>query len=150
MSKIIYLKGDATNPIGTEKKIIAHICNDVNAWGAGFVLALSKKWKEPEIEYRKGRYTLILGDVQFVKVNSDTLVANMIAQHDVMRDVDGTPPIRYDALKACLERVNESAFTIGADIHMPKIGSGLAGGDWNIISKIIEDTTTVPVYVYEL
>lgn len=29
MKDIIYLKGDATNPIGTGHKVIANVCNDV-------------------------------------------------------------------------------------------------------------------------
>ncbi len=54
MSPIIYLKGDATEPIVTDgMRIITHICNDKGRWGAGFVMALSRKWKEPEDEYRK-------------------------------------------------------------------------------------------------
>lgn len=53
MTQITYLKGDATNPMGKGNKIIAHICNDVGGWGKGFVLAISRKWKEPEKAYRK-------------------------------------------------------------------------------------------------
>ena len=49
MNKIIYLKGDATKPEGLGTKIIAHVCNDVGLWGKGFVLAVSKRWKFPEI-----------------------------------------------------------------------------------------------------
>lgn len=43
MKDIIYLKGDATEPIGTGHKIIAHVCNNKGGWGRGFVLAISKK-----------------------------------------------------------------------------------------------------------
>lgn len=43
MTQIIYLKGDATNPIAKGNKIIAHICNDAGGWGKGFVLAISRK-----------------------------------------------------------------------------------------------------------
>lgn len=43
MVGIHYVTGDATEPIGEGEKIIAHICNDQGGWGAGFVLALSKK-----------------------------------------------------------------------------------------------------------
>ena len=43
--EILYIKGDATAPIGSGVKVITHICNDIGGWGKGFVLALSKKWK---------------------------------------------------------------------------------------------------------
>lgn len=46
--EILYIKGDATAPIGSGVKVITHICNDIGGWGKGFVLALSKKWKMPE------------------------------------------------------------------------------------------------------
>jgi len=35
---ITYLVGDATQPQGEGVKVIAHICNDIGAWGAGFVI----------------------------------------------------------------------------------------------------------------
>ncbi|WP_306766628.1 hypothetical protein [Tenacibaculum sp. M341] len=53
MKEIKYIKGDATSPQAKGVKIIAHICNDLGGWGKGFVLAVSKRWKEPEISYRK-------------------------------------------------------------------------------------------------
>lgn len=53
MKMINYLKGDATNPEISGNKIIAHICNDVGGWGKGFVVAVSKRWKEPELSYRE-------------------------------------------------------------------------------------------------
>lgn len=52
MKDIIYLKGDATKPIGDGLKIITHVCNNRGGWGKGFVKALSKKWKQPELNYR--------------------------------------------------------------------------------------------------
>ena len=50
---IHYLEGDATNPKVPGNKIIAHVCNDIGGWGRGFVLSLSKKWKLPEVAYRR-------------------------------------------------------------------------------------------------
>ena len=46
MPGIRYVTGDATRPEGEGPKIIVHICNDIGAWGRGFVLALSKRFKE--------------------------------------------------------------------------------------------------------
>ena len=51
MKEIIYLKGDATSPQVKGYKVIAHICNNRGSWGAGFVMAISKKWSSPEIEF---------------------------------------------------------------------------------------------------
>ena len=148
MSKITYVKGDATRPIGNGNKIICHISNDIGGWGAGFVLALSRRWDEPEKQYRAmSKDKLKLGNVQFVKVEPDITVANMIGQHLCWAE-NGIPPIRYEAVRECLKKVNEYATTINATIHAPKFGSDLAGGDWNVIEKIIEETLTVDVTIY--
>ena len=154
-NRLNYVKGDATTPLGEGKKYIVHICNDIGGWGAGFVVALSKRWIEPERSYRlwyKEKYYIDrstnkilfdLGNIQEVPVTSDISVINMIAQHNVfgMKDENGNilPPIRYDKLRRCLNKVAEMALKENASVHMPKIGAGLAGGKWNIIEGIIND-----------
>lgn len=148
---IKYIKGDATYPVGNGKKIICHICNNKGAWGAGFVLALSKRWDEPENVYRKmSEDMLVLGKVMIVPVENDILVANMIAQHNVYPDANGFPPIRYGAVRVALTAVNDLAKTINATLHMPRIGAGLAGGRWEDIEQIIKEVVSVDVYVYDL
>lgn len=149
MGKINYVIGDATEPQGDGGKLIVHICNDVGAWGAGFVLALSKKWKFPEEHYRSLK-EYVLGDVYFIAIGNKSYVANMIAQHGVGADANGVPPIRYDALKKTLIRVNLTAQQLGITVHMPQIGAGLAGGDWNEIEKIVQENVHVDVTVYIL
>lgn len=147
IDKINYIKGDATNPVGGGKKIICHICNNRGAWGAGFVLALSKKWSYPEEHYRAMK-NYVLGSVVVLQVEEDVYVANMIAQHGTKPDTDGNPPIRYDALREALSKVNKIAVEMNATVHMPKIGAGLAGGDWNTIEGIILATLMVDTTVY--
>lgn len=157
--KIQYKIGDATNPDGKDRKIICHICNDVGVWGAGFVVALSRRWKLPERRYREwhaGRtydMPFELGSVQFVAVDSDTTVANMIGQHGIRRRSAGSPPIRYEAVGTALRITADYAIEHSASVHMPRIGSGLARGDWNIIEKIINDTLcnrSIKTTVYDL
>ena len=151
MSKINYVIGDATAPQGKGIKIICHICNNKNKWGAGFVIAISKRWEMPEIHYRmKDDY--VLGDVDFIPVEPDTFVANMIAQHSVMSSLKegDKSPIRYDALKIALQHVNEKAMNINGSLHAPMFGTGLAGGKWSIIEKIINEVITVPITIYVL
>jgi len=147
---IQYIKGDATNPIGEGKKIIIHICNDVGKWGRGFVLSLSKKWKTPEKEYKlKQEYKL--GEIQISNVENDISVVNMIAQHGIRFTY--IPPIRYDALKKCLNQVAELALKNNASIHTPRIGCGLAGGNWKDIEEIIKEELldkNINVIVYDL
>lgn len=150
-----YEIGDATRPVGEAAKIIAHICNDVGGWGAGFVLALSQRWPEPAAEYRRwyeGRATndFALGAVQFVPVTPDITVANMIGQRDITPSASG-PPVRYDAIETALATIATRAQQVEASVHMPRIGSGLAGGDWNVIESIVERSLSgIDVIVYDL
>lgn len=52
---ISYVTGDATHPHGQGPKVICHVCNDIGGWGRGFVLALSRRWPQPEADYRAWR-----------------------------------------------------------------------------------------------
>jgi O-acetyl-ADP-ribose deacetylase (regulator of RNase III) len=157
MKPIVYLIGDATKPEGAGVKIIAHVCNDIGAWGRGFVLALSKLSPAPERAFRewyreRKRNDFALGAVQFVSVSPDIQVANMIGQHGI-RKSQGVPPIRYMAVETALKTVGEKAQTANASVHLPRIGCGLAGGEWSEIEPLIERqicASGVPVFVYDL
>jgi len=143
MKDIEYKKGDATNPLGKENKIIVHICNDIGGWGKGFVMAISKRWKLPEAKYRewfKSKENFNLGEVQFVQVEQDLWIANLIGQHKINKDENGNAPIRYDAIENGLSKVAHFAKEINASVHMPRIGCGLAGGKWETIEPLIEKT----------
>jgi O-acetyl-ADP-ribose deacetylase (regulator of RNase III) len=154
---INYIVGDATKPAGEGPQIVVHVCNDVGGWGRGFVVALSGRWPEPEKNYRawhRGelKQPFGLGEVQFVPVEEHLCVANVIGQHDV-RPIGGIPPIRYDALRVGLRRVAAEARRLGASVHMPRIGCGLAGGTWNEVGLIVEEELVaqgIAVTVYDL
>ncbi len=157
MTKISYTTGDATSPQGSGRKIIVHICNDIGGWGKGFVLALSKKWKAPEDSYRawfrgETEIPFELGQVQFVKVEDNILVANLLGQRDITSR-NGIPPIRYEAVRQCLEKVAGQALSLNASVHMPRIGCGLAGGKWEDIESIVNHALVsqgIEVTVYDL
>ena len=139
-ARIRYVEGDATKPGGSGQRLLVHICNDEGKWGKGFVLALSKRWKQPEEQYRQSYREAqkpLLGDVQFIAVEPEITVANVIGQHGILKGPRGEPPIRYEAVKQALGRVAAYASEQGATIHMPRIGSGLAGGKWSEIEGII-------------
>ena len=156
MAKITYLRGDATCPQAKGVKIVGHICNTIGGWGKGFVLAVSRRWPEPEAEYRRWHGMgqaggFALGAVQFVAVEPTIWVANMIGQRGIKRGSSG-PPIRYDAVARCLAAVAVKAGELDASVHLPRIGCGLAGGEWSAIEPLIEQhliAAGVPVTVYD-
>lgn len=158
MIEIKYVKGDATAPLGEGPKVIANVCNDVGAWGRGFVLAITERWPHVERAYRRwfqdSPSTFKLGETRFVEVPHPgglTWVANMIGQHGIF-DAGGAPPIRYDAIETCLASICKFAKFNAASVHMPRIGCGLAGGTWADIGPLVEKTLSqndIAVTVYD-
>lgn len=144
MSEIIYIKGDATSPQGRGIKIIAHICNNIGGWGKGFVLAISKRWKSPEQEYRKwhrnrSENDFELGNIQIIQVDKYIYVANMIGQQGIKTGSKGVP-IRYESVEKCLNILAKKSIELNASVHMPRIGCGLAGGNWKMIEPLVIKT----------
>ncbi|OED48283.1 hypothetical protein AB832_00285 [Flavobacteriaceae bacterium (ex Bugula neritina AB1)] len=85
----------------------------MGGWGKGFVLAISKRWPEPEKAYREWRRNRAdndfeLGAIQIVKVSEYVYVGNMIAQQGIKTGSKGVP-IRYEAVKDCLEKIAKEA-----------------------------------------
>ncbi|MFD5854374.1 macro domain-containing protein [Streptomyces chartreusis] len=156
MSEITYIRGDATVPSVKGVKVIAHVCNDIGGWGKGFVLAISRRWPEPEKSYRawhreRASNDFGLGAVRFVQVEPYVWVANMVGQRGIRTGSKGVP-VRYEAIDTALERLAEKAADLGASVHMPRIGCGLAGGKWSRVEPLITDRLVrrgIAVTVYD-
>ncbi|MGW2492482.1 macro domain-containing protein [Streptomyces sp. NPDC001606] len=156
MSEVQYIRGDATAPSAKGTKVIAHVCNDIGGWGKGFVLALSRRWPEPEAAYRawhrdRARNDFALGAVQLVQVERYLWVANMVGQRGIRTGSKGVP-VRYEAIDTALGRLADRVTELGASVHMPRIGCGLAGGKWSRIEPLITERLVrrgIAVTVYD-
>lgn len=163
---LTYVKGDATQPAGTCPRFIIHCCNTLGLWGAGFVMAVSRRWPQPEEHYYDwhcalGGASISLGLTQMVEVEENLWVVNMIGQSGVGRDRSGRPPIRYDAIREALRTVAGTALDPAyrgpykaCSIHAPRFGAGLAGGDWAVIEQLIKEELvakglSVTIYDYD-
>jgi O-acetyl-ADP-ribose deacetylase (regulator of RNase III) len=155
MEKIKYIHGDATNPLENGRKILIHCCNDIGKWGKGFVVALARKWPKTRTEYinwYKSKKGFKLGAVQFVRVEPDIVVGNMIGQHGIYPQ-NRKPPIRYSAIEKCLDKVGVAAQSNKAHVIAPKFGAGLAGGKWDFIEQLIIKyvcSRDIPVTIYTI
>lgn len=163
MSQIEYIKGDLFKHVEdtTDKlQIIPHVCNDKGGWGAGFVVALSKWNEKPEMEYRRiskdPTAQFRLGQNQWVPISNTLYVANMVAQRGY-KSLDNKRPLSYSALIKCMHDVATGIKArrkeIPVEIHAPKFGSALAGGNWDFIVELIEEIwepTGATIYVYEI
>ena len=160
MPEITYVTGDATAPLGDGHKVIVHCCNNLGVWGAGFVMALSRKWHRPEVEYKnwaaksgKDKFQSMLGALQLVPVEDDIVVGNIIGQENVGQGPDGNPPIRYEAIRTGLRLLSQyQKNREDITVHMPRMGCSLAGGSWAKIEEIINEVLIakgIPVTVYD-
>lgn len=159
MAKIHYVIGDATKPIvkENENSLIVHCCNTLGAWGAGFVVPLGKRYpkaKESYLDYiRNGNVKL--GHVDEVKVADNIYVENLIGQSFLYKKKNGEIPCNYLAIQYGFMNIirNWKKKKEPYTIHMPRIGCGLAGGDWSIIEEIINRHLCyygIDVFVYDL
>lgn len=154
MANLKYVRGDATSPQGQGVKIIAHVCNNIGAWGAGFVIAVSNRFPEVEKAYR-GLDRRRLGMVQYVHIaGEDIVVANMIAQNGINDSKSGWRGdlLSYEHLRDCLGRVFNYAKNLNATVHMPFIGCGLAGSNWSKIEPLVIHCVkqyNIDCFVYE-
>lgn len=136
-----YVIGDATEP-QAERVIIAHVVNNRGGWGAGFSGALSKRYPEAEAIYRSFT-SRKLGKIQTLYPSEHVAIVNMIAQNGY-KSAANPVPLSYPALTLCLREVAKikaliEAFYNGQEfvVQMPRIGAGLAGGDWERIESSI-------------
>lgn len=124
--------------------------------GKGFVLAVSRRWPEPEAAYRawhreRARNDFGLGAAQFVQVERYVWVANLVGQRGIRTGSKGVP-VRYEAIDAALGLLAGKAAELGASVHMPRIGCGLAGGKWSRVEPLVMERLVKPgiaVTVYD-
>lgn len=148
---------------------VPHVCNNLDLFGAGFAASIDSQYPIVKANYHmlgKNFLRHNLGHAQIVKVKEDKkykhafYAVNMIAQNGI-KSVSNPRPLNYAALVKSMIQVsqfiqNNTGFsnkTENVEIHTPKFGSGLAGGNWNFISDLIEDIWgkyTVFVYQYPL
>lgn len=171
MGTIKYLIGNAVYPTevqelhSNKKIIIPHVCNSAGGFGKGFVVPLALRWPVTKEKYKSLQHSEeLLGRTQFVDVEPNIIVANMIAQKGYGKNnkakhkedgVDNTEiPLQYWALEKCLSRVFYRAHHDFDDaiISTIRVGCGLGGSSWDKVLPIIEKTMldNSIVYVYDL
>jgi len=126
--------------IFNHKGLICHQVNCRGVMGAGLAKQIRDKFPDVYKDYVKfvksKRAEELIGDVLWTNK-----ILNLFSQLNYGRDKQQTD---YDALDKCIQRVYEIATgkdnpTYTYDIGIPYgMGCGLAGGDWNIVSRIIE------------
>lgn len=140
-----YESGDiSTAYAGDSPILIAHVTNDsARTWGGkGVASALARRYPSARGAYHgwaTQRGALEAGEVHIAPTAENPLVhiASIVAQRGFG---PGSPPrLMYRALARGLQAVGEEAKRLDAAVHLPRIGTGQAGGRWDLVETEIDE-----------
>lgn len=144
------VKGDLLSLAQEGKfEVIAHGCNCFCTMGAGIARAIKAVFPEAyaaDCETEKGRRDK-LGSCSQAYCDTESGKLVVVNAYTQFHWRGRGQKADYDAIRACMRWIK--AKHAGKRIGLPKIGAGLAGGDWQIIETIIaeelkdEDVTIV-------
>ena len=147
-----YIQGSI---LDAPQKYIAHGVNCQNVMGSGVARVLFEKYPRVKEDYHTtykvivnniGRHEL-LGGYDTSCQDDGKIILNCFTQDKY--GYNNEKLVSYDAIYKIFKSISESQVK---EIAIPKIGAGLAGGNWEIVSRIIDDATgdDLDVYVYYL
>lgn len=121
------------------KTVILHGCNCFCTMGAGIAKYLKQKYP---LIYSVDKGTKYgdrkkLGTFSIAGIHNNLHILNCYTQFDYRRSASGKPPVNYSAIESCLKHV--LTLYDGWEIRTPKIGCGLAGGDWAVVEPLFND-----------
>ena len=139
---------------------VDYICHQVNCqgrMGSGIAKQIREKWPEVYESYmhysnyylERGGPKSMLGSCQYITTANITVI-NMFAQEGY--GYDGKRYTSYDAFWACLGEITK-VVPKGSTIGFPwRIGCGLGGANWEVITTMIEEVLAkdYEVYIYIL
>jgi O-acetyl-ADP-ribose deacetylase (regulator of RNase III) len=148
---MIYKRGDL---VDVDTGIIVHGCNAQGKMGSGVAKALKEKYPKMFTTYINDiSCGYSLGYVSWYS-NLPIMIASGITQEFYGRE--GKRYVSYDAIDIVMNRVFSYASRIDVPVHMPKIGAGTGGGNWDVIVAIIEDAaakhgySSDKIFIWEL
>jgi O-acetyl-ADP-ribose deacetylase (regulator of RNase III) len=132
------------NVLDVTTGIIVHGCNCQGVMGSGIAREIKNRFPIAFHEYERVYRSrgLKLGEISFVEVSPNKFIINANTQDNY--GSGGKRFVSYDAIADAFTEVVRFAETIEKhretklDVVFPMIGAGLGGGDWKIISAIID------------
>lgn len=148
------------NLLDAEEDAVVHGCNCKKTMGSGVALALRNKWPEvyqADVDYDEFAGREKIGKFSWVDIMRGgervKTVYNLYTQVNYLpRGVDH---FEYEGFRTGLNSLLTHMASINLNsLAMPKIGAGLAGGNWRDIKKIIKEVLDnhqgMVITIYEL
>lgn len=142
---IIYKTGSI---LEASEPYIIHGCNAQGKMGSGVAKVLMDEYPDVKKRYLAAHARAteqgerFLGTLHIGVETQNYTVFNAITQE--FYGYDGRKYVSYGAIELCMSELDKAMRTIEAKtgkmphVAMPLIGCGLAGGDWSVVSHIIE------------
>lgn len=113
--------------------VITHGCNCQSIMSSGIAVPMNLHFDCSQFPMElQGKSILKLGNIDYRKIGNLIVVNSYTQNYPSV----ALKPLDYEALTLCMRKIN-SEFK-GMHIGLPKIGAGLAGGDWDRIKQIIQ------------
>ncbi len=136
MKNIIF--GDITT---VQHGIVLHGCNNKGVMGSGVAKAIRDKWPRAFTQYEDAYHSrtgLDLGQVIPATITPTLIILNGVTQDGYGKD--GKKYVSYKAIAEVFSVAGRLASQHKLSLNFPLIGAGLGGGDWSVISDIIDVT----------
>jgi len=134
---IKYIEGDLLK-LSDNFDVIGHCANCFCVMGAGIAPQIKHKFPEAyavDCATTSGDQNK-LGTITYTE-NTTPTVVNLYGQFDYKGRQFGRMDLDYSALRSALAAM-KAKFS-GKKFGLPMVGAGLAGGDWEIIERIIQE-----------
>lgn len=134
-----------------ESGTIVHQVNCLGVMGSDVARVIRKKWPQVYTSYKKeidlfSNHVFgepILGKITVCKISNELAVVNLFGQKEFRRAIDDRYNrfTSYSAWEEALRLLKkESEYSLPAPIYFPyNVGCNRGGGDWRIISAMIEE-----------
>jgi len=126
--------------------VIVHGCNCFHTMGAGIAKTIRTEFPaayEADVRLTRKGDKLKLGcytKAVVPVVRGELMIINGYTQFDYRRGANCQSPVDYEAIRQVFYRLCQ-ALKPGVRVGIPRIGAGLAGGDWSMIKAIIDEET---------
>jgi O-acetyl-ADP-ribose deacetylase (regulator of RNase III) len=136
------VKGDLVKMgMAGEFDVICHGANCFHTMGAGIARQIALYLPMAYEEDKRTSYgdKSKLGTISVAKYMVSMVQPLFIINAYTQFDFRGKMNADYNAIRSCFKNVAHMFKDDNVKIGYPMIGCGLAGGDWNVVSKIIEE-----------
>jgi len=125
------------------KGLIIHGVNSQGVMASGVAKQIRETYPEAYNAYMQGieeHGKGVTGYCTYYRHSRDTVIVNAVTQKYYGRD-PSVVYVSYDAVRSCFKEINKIilAFPDITDLNFPAIGAGLGRGNWDTISKIIDE-----------